>query len=439
MKTMGIDIGTTTVSIVLLDIASGTLIDRVTVEHHAFYKETLPDEKIQDPERIYRVVKENMQSMIDRQGKPDVIGFTGQMHGMLYIDALGNAVSPLYTWQDERSDRKNGDHSSVGYLKKYVGYTAAGYGLSTHFYLQKTGAIPESAVKMVTISDYIAMRLCQCKEAMIGADMAASWGCFDLKHKRFLEEELAQAGVEISYLPKVRTEHFFIGETLGGVKVMGSIGDNQASVFGSVTDLQASVLLNVGTGSQVSVVTDRYVESSGATELRPLEKESYLLAGASLCGGRAYALLEQFYREVTGDTQECYSRMYAQAEDFLEKYGLEAAWKVRTTFSGSRDCPDEKGSISGISTENFHPGALTVGMIMGILEELYVQYENMCSLTGKRASRLVGSGNGLRRNPLMQNLAEKLFGMQMTISAYEEEAACGAALCAGRLCNTELM
>lgn len=430
MKSMGIDIGTTTISIVLLDTDSGKLIDRVTVEHHAFCKTALPDEKIQDADLIYRIAKEKIQDMTVRQGKPDVIGFTGQMHGMLYIDAMRNAVSPLYTWQDEQSSRKIGDGSSVEYLNKYVGYTAAGYGLSTHFYLQKTGAIPRSAVKMVTISDYIAMRLCQCKEAMISADMAASWGCFDLEKKEFKLDELAAAGVDISYLPKISKEHFLIGETLDGVKVMGSIGDNQASVFGSVKDLQESVLLNIGTGSQVSVVTDQYVESSGTIEIRPLEEGSYLLVGSSLCGGRAYALLEQFYREMTGDTQECYSRMYAQAEDFLEKYGLETAWKVRTTFSGSRDCPDEKGSISGISTENFHPGALTVGMIMGILEELYMQYKNMCTLTGKRASRLVGSGNGLRKNLLMQRLAEELFGMEMTIPVYEEEAACGAALCA---------
>ena len=33
---------------------------------------------------------------------------------------------------------------------------------------------------------------------------------------------------------------------------MGSIGDNQASLFGSVRDLEDTVLLNVGTGSQIS-------------------------------------------------------------------------------------------------------------------------------------------------------------------------------------------
>ena len=37
---------------------------------------------------------------------PDIerIGVTGQMHGILYLDGEGNAVSPLYTWQDARGD-----------------------------------------------------------------------------------------------------------------------------------------------------------------------------------------------------------------------------------------------------------------------------------------------------------------------------------------------
>ena len=42
----------------------------------------------------------------------------------------------------------------------------------------------------------------------------------------------------------------------------------------------------------------------------------------------------------------------------------------------------------------------------------------------------MGSGNGIRQNPLMQRLAEEMFGMEMKIPAYKEEAACGAALCA---------
>ena len=100
--------------------------------------------------------------------------------------------------------------------------------------------------------------------------------------------------------------------------VMGSIGDNQASLFGSVRDLKDTVLLNVGTGSQVSLVTERFIECSGSVELRPCTENSYILVGASLCGGRAYAMLEQFYREAAETEERLYSRMQEQAENLLK-------------------------------------------------------------------------------------------------------------------------
>lgn len=148
--------------------------------------------------------------------------------------------------------------------------------------------------------------------------MAASWGCFDLQRQEFLYESLKHAGVDTSYLPEVRKGHFLIGKTRDGVPVMGSIGDNQASLFGSVRDLEDTVLLNVGTGSQISFVSEEFVECGGSVELRPCTESSYIFVGASLCGGRAYAMLEQFYREVSG------------------------------TDSGARSDPSRRGMITGI-------------------------------------------------------------------------------------------
>ena len=163
-------------------------------------------------------------------------------------------------------------------------------------------------------------------------------------------------------------------------------------------------------------------------------RDGYIMEGSSLCGGRAYAMLEQFYREVSGRAQEDYYKtMHEQAGDFIEKYGADAAWKVKTAFSGTRSNPSERGEMTGIGIENFHPGAMTAGVIAGIVEELHQYYMEMCELTGRRAGRLVGSGNGLRRNPLMQKLAQKMFGLELAFPRYEEEAACGAARCMASL------
>ena len=141
---------------------------------------------------------------------------------------------------------------------------------------------------------------------------------FDLRKQEFLYEALEQAGVDTSYLPEVRKGHFLVGETRAGVPVMGSIGDNQASLFGSVRDLKDTVLLNVGTGSQVSLVTEKFIECSGSVELRPCTENSYILVGASLCGGRAYAMLEQFTEKLQKLKKDCIPGCRSRQKNLLK-------------------------------------------------------------------------------------------------------------------------
>ena len=178
--------------------------------------------------------------------------------------------------------------------------------------------------------------------------MAASWGCFDLQRQEFLYEALKHAGVDTSYLPEVRKGHFLIGKTRDGVPVMGSIGDNQASLFGSVRDLEDTVLLNVGTGSQISFVSEEFVECGGSVELRPCTESSYILVGAS----------------------------------FLEKYGKEAVWKVDTAFSGTRSDPSRRGMITGIGVWSGTLCGESINKITGNLECI-LSMKMKCTVTSR--------------------------------------------------------
>lgn len=421
MYAMGIDIGTTSISMVMLDEENGALVARETVNHASFIDDGCPVGKAQDVGRIISIVMEKYAALVSAHGRPCCIGLTGQMHGMLYVDKDGEAISPLYTWQDGRGNLPMADGRTYAQALRDYGAAASGYGLTTHFYMKQNGLVPANAASMATISDYLAMKLTGNKKPVLGADMAASWGCFDLQDKVFR--------VDDPLLPEVVKGYTIVGETPDGVPVMVSAGDNQASVIGSVRDMEGTVLLNIGTGSQVSLGTDRYFDCGGAIELRPCA-DQYILAGSGLCGGRAYAMLEQFYREAAGSDAPCYDRMLQQATAFVDQYGRDAAWEVRTTFSGTRSNPDERGSIRGIGVQNFRPGALTAGLVAGILGELNECYRGMIDMTGKPARFMVGSGNGLRKNPLMRRLAEEMFGLKLHIPAHMEEAAYGAALCA---------
>ena len=100
MRAMGIDIGTTTVSVILLDSESGELFGSRTISHQAFMDGKLPVNRVQDAEKLYSLTEKAARELSEEFGKPDSIGLTGQMHGVLYVDKDGKAVTPLYTWQD---------------------------------------------------------------------------------------------------------------------------------------------------------------------------------------------------------------------------------------------------------------------------------------------------------------------------------------------------
>lgn len=438
MRAMGIDIGTTTISVILVDGQSGELLGSRTVSHQAFIQGEHFCNRVQDPEKLYEVTRKVVVELAAEIGKPDSIGFTGQMHGILYVDREGRAATPLYTWQDESGNEKfSGDKTYEHILREKVGAAATGYGMTTHFFLCHKKEIPEKACCMTTISDYIAMRFCNRIKPIIARDMAASWGCFDLEKGKFLKEKLEMIGIRTDYIPEICEEHEIIGmaveEGLEGVPVMASLGDNQASFIGSVQNIRDTVVINIGTGSQVSFGTNMHYRTEGSIELRPCIKDSYLLVGAGLCGGRAYAMLEQFYRQIAAMEGEnivhasLYESMEKQAREFVKTNGIDEAWDIRTTFSGTRTNPGERGSITSVGVKNFTPGAMTAGMIKGILEELYDMYQGMCQMTGKKATCLVGAGNGIRKNRFMQEMAETIFGMKLNIPKCHEEAALGAA------------
>ena len=123
MKSLGIDIGTTTISAAVLE--DGCLITSETCKNNSFLASTLPGERIQDAQLILDTALRTADMLFARYPDIERIGVTGQMHGILYLDGEGNAVSPLYTWQDARGDapcEKSTDGQSwTAYLNSETG------------------------------------------------------------------------------------------------------------------------------------------------------------------------------------------------------------------------------------------------------------------------------------------------------------------------------
>lgn len=478
MKAIGLDIGTTTVCGVLVDAKTGELLDAKTLTNDSVIESVHTYERTQDADKILVKCKNILEEYLSEQEDIVSIGVTGQMHGIVYVDENGVAVSPLYTWQDGRGDlccpdiqndiqkkltvadsetvenidngNKVADNAEVAELgngaityaaelSKITGYhMASGFGLTTNYYNTKHGLVPEEAKSFCTIPDYVAMSLAGEKRPKMHQTMAASLGLYNMKAGDFDRTAVEKAGMNPELLPKVATTSTTCGNYTADVEkypayagkkipVAVAFGDNQASFLGSVNQ-DCKVLLNVGTGGQVSVYSEELIKADGI-ECRPYLKGSYLMAGSSLCGGYSYNLVKRFFEEIyalagVGCPKDIYSIMNRIAGEAAEK---EKTLAVDTRFNGSRENPALTGSITGLTVDTFHPGDLAYGVLRGLCEELY-QFYNVLPENLKDGSHFVGSGNGIRKNPLLQKIASDRFRMKLRIPKYAEEAAYGAVL-----------
>lgn len=417
---LGMDIGTTTISAVVIDGCDGALVASRTVKSEADIPASNVWEKLQDAHLIEAKVRELLNELIWAYPEVVCIGITGQMHGIVYLDENGRLLSPLYTWQDRRAEF---DGEAVLHRSDYPLYP--GYGLATHYTLVQTGMVPEGAVKICTIMDYLAFSLSG--KLKMHSSNAASLGFYSLREGCFDESALQDAGIRADILPEVTVGCEILG-TYRRIPVAVAIGDNQASFLGSVADPKTMALANFGTGSQISVMWPHYpgFSADGSVEVRPLLGSSCLICGSALCGGRAYALLEQFFRSFLvaagGEDREVYSVLNKLAQ---ENYGRDGVLYVTTTFSGTRSDPTVRGSICGIGEENFNPAALTTGVLMGMARELWEMFDQMLHTD---ISQLVASGNAVRRNPALVKAVRNVFHLPVRIPAHQEEAAFGAAL-----------
>lgn len=429
MKLLGLDIGTTSMCAVVMDKDTECVIKSVVIENGSFLVTEHAWEKLQDAECIVGKLKKVVRNLLSEYTDIAFIGLTGQMHGILYVDKNGNCVSPLYTWQDGRGTLPVFAGKTLGDLiyEETGEKVSTGYGWVTHLYNQKKGCVPEGAVVICTIADFFGMKLTGRAQPLVHPTMAASLGFFDIDRNDFQADVMEMLGIDRKIIPEVTEQITALG-TFQGIPVYTAIGDNQASFLGAAGREQGTILINMGTGGQISVLSEEHVRISGI-ETRPFLGRNYLLVGASLCGGRAYAILEKFFREYMRAAGMEVCSQYEVMKRIAENSRASSLLRVRTTFQGTRANPDLKGSIEQIDEENFTPAALILGFLNGMVQELYDMYGTIIAESDIKAVRLVASGNGVRKNELLLEALKEIFKMEPELSRYREEAACGAAMC----------
>ena len=294
-------------------------------------------------------------------------------------------------------------------------------------------------------------------------------------------EALERAGLATSYYPQVRAAGFVLG-AYEGIPVTCAQGDNQASFYAAIGEKQEALSVNVGTGSQVSLFHRELIEGTEA-EIRPFTEKGFLYVQASVNGGKVYERLAEFVKgtvfAVTGIETDVYEKLEEagaqvpatdlritpllygsrrrQASDEsakrpaaenltlgrnaerpapenltlgrnVEEQAAENLTLGRNTGWQAPKNPAPGGSMIGLTAGNFTLGHMVRAYVAGMALELYRMYEQLPEVLKQGKREIIASGNGIRKNRLLRQEVERLFGLPVRFRDIEEEAAAGAAM-----------
>ena len=425
MTALGLDIGTTNIVLVALDLETGSILSSASLPNLRV-PDPAPYAHLQDAEAIAASVNALLAKW---GGGAASMGIAGQMHGLLYLDGRGKPASRLHTWMDSRAAVPVRGKLPLHELEERSGRTLPpGYALATHYAHWMAGTVPESAARITGICEYVAETLVGEPLNASDSSFLASYGAWDAASGRFdegfLQELLGPGPPDFLSLAAPMS---VAGRWNGRVPVAFPVGDNQAGFHGTVADPESSCLVSLGTSGQLRFFTARPRAVTGM-ELRPFLGRGHLQVGATLCAGKASEKLRDFLCAAvlfaTGraaDPDAVYEAMAAAASS------PSASLAVVPTLNGTRGDPGKRGAVLGIGMDNLTPASLVSATVEGIVEELRGFSDTLGPEFG-RIKRIVATGGLARRVPAVVAALARAFGRVVELRAAGDGGAVGAAL-----------
>ena len=456
---ISVDLGTTKITSLAMDAESGMVIATATVANDANVTSELDKTRGRSEWDARRIVdaglaclKKVAEQLGEGRANAAAVAITGQQHGMVLVDRAGDPVSPLINWQDRRLlDTRPGQSGTwLDEIRSLLGDDCwkrtgcriqPGFMAGTLVWMNAQSQLPRDC-RALFIMDYFGSALTG-NPATTEPSCAGSSGVLNIRSRQWDDQAIVDLRLPRDLFPDICEANQSIGRLRAdvavrcglpeGIPVRAPIGDHQASFAGSVLDREASILINVGTGAQVAVYTAT-LDFAPPIELRPFPVAGNLLSNVGLAGGWSYQVLEQFFRDVG---LEIFSRPSEPLYETLNRVAAsipEGADGLRCDpqFAGTRQDPGIRGTITGLSPQNFTAGHLTRAVLEGMARSLRDGYRMIESISPQDRSQLIAAGNGLRENPLLAEIVSRAFGMPLRFSNHREEAACGAALIASQ-------
>ncbi len=444
-KLLGIDIGTGGTRAVLLD-ENGRVLNAATAEHALMHSPQIGWAE-QDPNDWWNAGCRAIKACLENSHTPPSeiagVGLTGQMHGLVLLDAAGNVLRPSSIWCDQRTDEQCAQITERVGAKRLIELTANP--ALTNFTLPKIWWVqqhePEIWSRARTIllpKDYFRFRLTGAR----AIDVAEASGTlfFDVARRQWSKPMLEVSGISESLLPSVHESPEISARIskegaeatglLAGIPVVAGAGDQAAGAVGMGIVQPGAVSATIGTSGVVFAATSLPVmDPKGRihTFCHAVPQRWHVM-GVTQAAGLSLRWFRDEFESNRSASGDIYERMTAEAARTpAGADGLLWAPYLMGERTPHLD-PHARGALVGITAQH-RRGHVIRAILEGVAFSLRDSFEIFRELNIPVESIRLGGGGA--RGALWRQIQSDIYGRTVEIVEAEEGPAFGAALLAG--------
>jgi xylulokinase len=444
MYFLGIDVGTGGTRAVVID-ERGVVVSSAAKEHKPFASPQIGWAE-QDPGDWWQACGGAVTSALKEAGlrgdQVACVGFSGQMHGAVLLDAQGQVVRPALIWCDVRTEKQAQELTSqIGAerLRQLTSNPALpNFTLTKCLWVRENEPENWERVRSLMLpKDYVRFRL----TGERATDLADASGTLllDVAHRRWSEEMLDYVHMDRSLLPSLYESPEICGHVsaegasatglVRGTPVVAGAGDQAAGAIGIGVVSPGAVSATIGTSGVVLA----------ATNLPALDPQGRV---HTFCHGLPNCWLVMGVTQAAGLSLRWFRDQFATSNGQVESYEdlTTQAAKIPAGSEGLLWAPylmgertpyldaAARGMLVGLTAS--HTRAHVVRAIMeGVafsLRDTFTIFEQIGVPV-----RNVRLGGGGARSPLWRQIQADVYSHAVETLAAEEGAAYGAAILAG--------
>jgi xylulokinase len=367
------------------------------------------------------------------------IGLTGQMHGLVCLDAQNNVLRPAILWNDQRTQAECDEMTRVIGAKRLIQLTGnralTGFTAPKILWVRNHESPVYAQIAHILLpKDYVRFKL----SGDYAADLADGAGMvlLDVANRRWSEAVLKELNIPQEWLPKLVEGPAVTGvvseqaakETglKAGIPIVGGGGDQAAQATGVGAVRPGIIALTVGTSGVVFAPLAQYA----------YEPEGRLHAFCHSVPGQWHfmgVMLSaagslQWYRDTLAP-QEDFGALTAEAGDVLP--GSEGLLFLPYLSGERTPHPDPlaRGAFVGLTVRHSR-AHLTRAVMEGVAFGLRDSFELIKQASPGAITEVRVSGGGAKSQVWRQIMAD-ILGVPLVVAEAIEGAAYGAALLAG--------